>query len=283
MRQTKPHPAERQSEADKMMRQTKPHPAERQSEADKMMRQTKPRPAERQGEADKMMRQNQELAQHADPAGPVSAPGATAMAAPARLVPLTLPRLDGHWRVPVRVVAVALAVAGAAIFAHGSWLKVKAVAAQVLLERAFAQTGRTGVAPPPWPWADIRPLARLTAPRLGASAIVLDGASGEALAFGPARVGGTPEPGARGTSVIAGHRDSHFAWIGGLAAGDRLTVSRPDGTSLDFEVRRAWVARYDETGIDAAADERLMVLATCWPLDGSVRGPLRYIVEAVAE
>lgn len=182
----------------------------------------------------------------------------------------------------LRFVAAVLALLGFALIAHGSWLKAKAVLAQALLERSFDRAAVTGVAPPPWPWADIRPLVRLTAPRIGVSSIVLDDASSEALAFGPAHMVNTPMPGERGASVIAAHRDTHFSWIGKLVTGDVVRISRPDGSTADFEVRRSWVARFDESGIDAAVNETLLMLTTCWPLDGKTRGPLRYVVEAAA-
>ena len=87
-------------------------------------------------------------------------------------------------------------------------------------------------------------------------------------------------PGEVGTSVLAGHRDTHFDWIGELRAGDALQVKRADGTRLEFAVRRAWIAPYDRSGIDTQAGERLLVLSTCYPFNATTIGPLRYIVEA---
>jgi len=186
-------------------------------------------------------------------------------------------------RLPLlRLAACAMMLAGLGLIAHGSFIHVKSALAQVLLERAFA-SAQGGVAARPWPWADIRPVARIEAPSLGASAVVLDDANGEALAFGPAHLPGTPMPGEPGTSVFAAHRDTHFSWIGDLKAGDALAVRRIDGTTANFTVRQAWIARYDDSGIDAASDETLLALTTCWPLDAAISGPLRYIVEAVAE
>ena len=40
------------------------------------------------------------------------------------------------------------------------------------------------------------------------------------------------------------------------------------------------VARWDASGITADAEGRRLVLATCWPLDATVSGPLRYLVHA---
>src|SRR5436189_260542 len=78
-----------------------------------------------------------------------------------------------------------LALAGLTLFAQGTYIHAKAWLAQVLLERAFAQTIATGRDSKPWSWADTWPVARIEVRRIGASAIVLSGSSGQALAFGP--------------------------------------------------------------------------------------------------
>jgi len=46
----------------------------------------------------------------------------------------------------------------------------------------------------PWSWADTWPVARIEVKRLHASAIVLAGSSGQALAFGPGHVELAPMP-----------------------------------------------------------------------------------------
>ena len=54
-------------------------------------------------------------------------------------------------------VALVLATAGAILFGQGIYIHAKAMLAQVLLERAFAETITTGRAVKPWPWADTWP------------------------------------------------------------------------------------------------------------------------------
>jgi len=189
--------------------------------------------------------------------------------------------------------AIALLITGGVtLIGNGIWIKAKAQLAQVLLNQAFERvlrnsttnaanvTNATVTNFKPWRWADIEPLARLNAPRLNKSSIVLNNTSGEALAFGPGHLPDTPLPGERGTSVLSGHRDTHFAWIKDLKTGDRLDIENADGSKVSFSVRRAWIARYDASGIDADSDETLIALTTCYPFDAKTRGPLRYIVEA---
>jgi sortase A len=176
--------------------------------------------------------------------------------------------------------AAALALAGLVLIGQGIWIHAKALLAQVLLERAFAQTLETGQPVKPWSWADTWPVARVAFPRLGKSTIVLAGSSGQALAFGPGQVERTPQAGERGTAIYSAHRDTHFDFLGDVAIGDEIKVTRRDGKLFRFRVLRTSVVRWDASGIDPAADGRLLVLVTCWPLDATFSGPLRYLVHA---
>lgn len=175
---------------------------------------------------------------------------------------------------------IALALGGALLIAQGVYIHVKAVVAQVLLERAFAQTLATGAPVKPWSWADTWPVARIAVPRLRKSAIVLAGASGQALAFGPGHIEHTPEAGEEGIAIYSAHRDTHFAFLGDIRIGDDVEVTRRDGRVVRFRVTSASVARFDRSGIDPQAPGRGLVLATCWPLDARTQGPLRYLVHA---
>ncbi|SMC61248.1 class GN sortase [Rhizobium sp. RU36D] len=179
----------------------------------------------------------------------------------------------------VALAACAGALAGTALIADGLYIKAKASLSQVLLQRSFAAelSGYAGARP--WPWADFVTEARIAAPRLGAEAIVLRGASGETLAFGPAHLEGTPLPGEAGTAVIAAHRDTHFRWLKDLHPGDEVEITRRDGRMLVFEVSEARIAPWNESGINASALGVHLALATCWPFDATTPGPLRYIVD----
>lgn len=185
-------------------------------------------------------------------------------------------------RLPFLVPAAVVMAVGLALCGQGLWIPAKAAVAQVLLERAFARSVATGKPVKPWPWADTWPVARVTFPRLDRSVIVLNGASGQALAFGPGHIAGTPDAGERGTAVYAAHRDTHFAVLGQVKPGDAIEVRRIDGGHARFEVAGAQVVRWDASGVDPHAPGRALALATCWPLDATTHGPLRYLVWARA-
>ncbi|MGO4128829.1 class GN sortase [Inquilinus sp. YAF38] len=194
--------------------------------------------------------------------------------------PIREQRLPRPRRPKSRLVALLLVLAGLMVAGQGVWIHAKAQLAQVLLDRAFAETLATGRAVKPWPWADTWPVARIELPRLGESAIALAGASGQALAFGPGHVQDTPEAGDPGTAVYAAHRDTHFRILRDVKPGDEIDVTRRDGRRVTFRVTGTRVATWDVSGIDPRAPGRNLVLATCWPFDATVRGPYRYLVEA---
>jgi sortase A len=131
-----------------------------------------------------------------------------------------------------------------------------------------------------WSWADTWPVARLDIARLGASAIVLNGGSGEALAFGPALLQETSRIGERGTAVISAHRDTHFSFLRDVVAGDVIAITRDDGLSFSYRVTRTSIADWNQSGIDRNAAGFNLVLSTCYPFDAIRSGPLRYLVHA---
>jgi sortase A len=171
---------------------------------------------------------------------------------------------------------------GLAVFLFGQslWIFAKAELAQVLLERAFTQSIASGVPVKAWSWADTWPVARIEISRIQASAIVLQGSSGEALAFGPALLNETSRIGERGTAVIAAHRDTHFAFLENVVAGDLITITRNDGLVFTYRITGTSIADWNKSGINRNAAGFNLVLSTCYPFNAITPGPLRYLVHA---
>ena len=178
--------------------------------------------------------------------------------------------------------ASALAVLGALSFGHGVWILLKAEVAQILLERAWDRTLAGERRVTPWSWADTWPVARLEAPRLDAEAIVLAGASGAVLAFGPGYLYGSAPPGATGNTVIAGHRDTHFAFLRNLEPGDELRLETPGLERLSYRVESFAIVDAADASSTRPTADGVLTLVTCYPFDAVVPGgPLRYVVRAV--
>ena len=175
---------------------------------------------------------------------------------------------------------IALALAGLVLFGQGAYIHAKAFVAQVLLERAFTESIANGRAVKPWSWADTWPVARIEVKRLHASAIVLAGSSGQALAFGPGHLELTPDAGERGVAVYSAHRDTHFNFLRDVAIGDEIAITRRDGNVFRYRADGASVVRFDASGIDPLIDGYELVLSTCWPFDAVMPGPERYLLHA---
>jgi sortase A len=173
-----------------------------------------------------------------------------------------------------------LALAGFVLLGEGVYIHAKALLAQVLLQQAFTETITTGRATKPWPWADTWPVARIEVKRLHASAIVLAGSSGQALAFGPGHVELTPDAGERGVAVYSAHRDTHFSFLKDVAIGDEIDVTRDDGRIFHYRADASLVVRFDASGIDPLTAGYELALSTCWPFDALTPGPMRYVLHA---
>jgi sortase A len=179
-----------------------------------------------------------------------------------------------------------LGIAASAALALGCgagslWIEAKAALAQVLLERAWSATVTAADRVKPWPWADTWPVARLALPRLGRHWIVLAGASGRTLAFGPGHLDGTALPGEPGHAVIAGHRDTQFAALRDVRLGDAVEIETPERAAAVYRVTATSVLDSKDVARLAPQSGDTLTLITCWPFDALVPGgPLRYVVEA---
>ena len=175
-------------------------------------------------------------------------------------------------------VFVILAVAALWQLGLAAWIHTKALAAQVLLDRAWQQTLIEQQQTRPWPWADTWPVAELIIPDLDISHIVLAGDSGESLAFGPGHSFASAMPEQHGTVLISGHRDTHFDFLQNLKKGERLILKTKSGIHY-YTVSRTQVV--DSRRYKADADKDELVLVTCYPFNSAITGgSQRYLVHA---
>jgi sortase A len=177
------------------------------------------------------------------------------------------------------MIATLLMVAGLGIALHGAWIPVKAQLAEVLLHRAWKVVLNGGGDAKPWPWADTHPVASLRIDRVGIDSIVLAGASGRTLAFGPGHVDGSAEPGEDGLCIIAAHRDTHFALLRNVTRGDVVRLCDRHGRTSEYQVVDLKIV--DHKNIPLVGGKSMLLLSTCYPFD-AIRpgGPLRFVVVA---
>ena len=131
----------------------------------------------------------------------------------------------------------------------------------------------------PWPWADTWPVFKLIIPSIGSNSLVLKDASGESLAFGPGLLTTNINPGERGNSFIAAHRDTHFERLAELRKGNVILIEDLTEHKLRFEVDLIMIvdSRTDQP-MTNTPDTRL-TLVTCYPFDATESNtPYRYLV-----
>ena len=183
---------------------------------------------------------------------------------------------------PVTLLTVFFLAIGLWQIGEGSWMYMKARLAQYLLHRAWSRTLDGEATLKPWPWADTFPVARLKVPSLHIDMIVLNGAYGRTLAFGPSYLESSAFPGARGTTILTGHRDTHFRFVKRLKAQDELVIETIERTSQRYRVQSRQIVDARTASIDMREGSDRLILVTCYPFETVVTGgPLRYVVTAV--
>ena len=164
---------------------------------------------------------------------------------------------------------------------QAGWIHAKAWLAQRLIADAFDRAVAGEHAARPWPWADTEPVARLHLPGASDPLVVLSGASGRNLAFGPTHDPSSVRPGEPGNSIFSGHRDTHFASLADLSLGDTILVEHADGGQARFTVRSLDVVDSTRWRIRLDADRPRLLLVTCYPFEAvDPSGPMRFVVTA---
>jgi sortase A len=122
-------------------------------------------------------------------------------------------------------------------------------------------------------------VGRVEIPRLGVSAIILEGVDSTTLRRGVGHIPETPLPGGTGNVGLAAHRDSFFRGLKGIRKDDLVKVKTLDGT---YRYRVEWTRIVDpedtEVLIGEASPE--LTLVTCYPFNYVGSAPHRFIVRA---
>ena len=181
----------------------------------------------------------------------------------------------------LRITLLILPLCGLWLIASGGYIHAKAILAQFLLETAWSDTLKGQEEVKPWPWADTWPVARLSVPRLGINRIVLAGANGSSLAFGPGHLFNSSLDEQWGNTLIAGHRDTHFRFLRKLRKGDRIELQTRDNGSVKFRVEKTMIVNKDDSSHLYLDGPQRLTLITCYPfVSDDAGGPLRYLVLA---
>lgn len=133
---------------------------------------------------------------------------------------------------------------------------------------------------PPLPLNDGELVGRIAIPRVGVSAIVLEGVGKRELRRGAGRIPATAHPGEdKGNVGIAAHRDSFFRGLKDIREDDEIELTTLDGT---FRYRVEWtkIVKPTDVSVLAPTEEPALTLVTCYPFYYVGSAPRRFIVRA---
>lgn len=186
------------------------------------------------------------------------------------------PKMSSRWgnRLLLCLLIVGIQQLGGAVI-----IKAKAQLAPILIEVAWMETLHLqGRVVKPWPWADTWPVGRLQIAALDVDLFILEGDSGNALAFGPGRALPSAELGSGGTAVVGGHRDTHFAFLQQLRKGHLLQLQLPSGEKRNYQVDELRIVDASRESLSVDTVSNALLLVTCYPFDAlQPGGPLRYV------
>lgn len=144
---------------------------------------------------------------------------------------------------------------------------------------SFSAPGATA-APAPPKLEEGSLVGRLEIPRLGLSAIVLEGIEARTLRRGAGHIPGTVLPYENGNVGIAGHRDSFFRALKDIGKNDIILLTTPEGT-YRYQVEWMRIVKPDDTEVLDDPGIPALTLVTCYPFYYVGSAPKRYIVRAV--
>jgi sortase A len=125
-------------------------------------------------------------------------------------------------------------------------------------------------------------IGRMDIPRLGLSAIVIEGTSAKTLRRAVGHISGTALPGQPGNVGISGHRDTFFRPLRNIRRNDIVTLTTLSGEYRYRVVSTKIVGPDSIAELDPSRDE-ILTLITCYPFYFVGPAPKRFIVRAVAE
>lgn len=133
-------------------------------------------------------------------------------------------------------------------------------------------------ATPPKPLEDGSLIGRIEIPRIGVSAVVLEGVDTKALRRGVGHIPETARPGI-GNVGLAAHRDSFFRGLKDIRKNDIIRLQTLEGT---FQYRVDWteIVKPDDTKVLADNGTSELTLVTCYPFYYVGSAPKRFIVRA---
>lgn len=153
---------------------------------------------------------------------------------------------------------------GSGYLIQASLINAKAIFGQWLIENAWEKTLLNREQHLPWPWADTYPVAKMNVPHLEKEFFVLQGATGEAMSFGPGMSTYLDENDQLAVILIQAHQDTHFSFFPELKAGDVLELQLAESSELQrFVVQQKQRVKRPEIQLNETFENPVLILSTC--------------------
>jgi LPXTG-site transpeptidase (sortase) family protein len=127
--------------------------------------------------------------------------------------------------------------------------------------------------------ADGQPIAKLTMPKVGFSAIVTEGDATGVLSSGPGHDEHTAYPGEGGLILIGNHNGFSGSWDG-MQAGDEIVVETTYGRYHYKITKRSIIDGNDQSVVQGHFSSETLMVMTCWPLWQGAFATQRLVLQA---
>ncbi len=167
------------------------------------------------------------------------------------------------------------------LIAHSAWLPTKAWLAHHLIAESWQRSIQNKSANQPWPWADTHPIAHMAVPRLKKDLILLQGVDPSSLAFSAGVMHQYSSLVNSKPFVVAGHRDTHFAFLQDIIMKDIISLTDKNGINQLYQVEQMEIIDSNDSTMLIDEQDTSLVLITCYPFNAlQAGGSLRYVITA---
>ena len=122
-------------------------------------------------------------------------------------------------------------------------------------------------------------IGTITLESLGLSWPIYEGTDAERLSLGVGHYIGSVLPGVVDNSILSGHRDTVFAQLGELKAGDLILVETAAGI-FTYEMTGSEIVDRSDRSVIQPSDEAKLTLTTCYPFKAIGATTQAYIMSA---
>jgi len=192
----------------------------------------------------------------------------------------------------VRVLQVLVLAVAIDALGYYAYIKIDAIRFEIRSARQFAEElrhratpavpGPSAPSPAPTPAPalhDGQTLGKIQIPRLGLSAMVVEGDSAADLRRAAGHIPGTSLPWQAGNVGVAAHRDTYFRSLRLIRPNDVITLTTLEGV-YRYRVVSTQVVTPDDVAVLASTGRDALTLVTCFPFYYVGAAPRRFIVHA---